>query len=581
MAIDDLLNIPAVQAFLFDGKILATFRDVATKHGIVPERAPEFLDLCNAVLDDKLPMAEMPAIIAEAFGIDEKAATEVAKDIIGERVLPLEAFVPGVKEQIIAWGGNPEDYAAFRLHKERVTSLEWSGRLASAANIGFSDVLLKRLAFLLEGRMNGQKSAEALRTFFGRALTIGGLGLVKEQNDALIKEIEGEAPYIELVSAEELEKIKAEAAEDAKEEAEEEDELPIIPAEVVSTELEVSPSHEVAAEVPVISERKVAVTDPDAQVPDAVAVKKARTLSNSAADMLREAFEEALQQTLEEAAPLLKKKLITEKQFADLAGKAIRGIRDLGKTRDILEAEYKVKKEDSAQYAEAIQKGITLYESLARGEEAELEPAVAEAIEEAEAVMMNRRFAALTNSSPGAPLQTPMPGARVSAARLPGDEVKLRHDAMTEEMKRKAAEAERPKLAKAELTLGSVAPSDAHDRKMTDVVTATRLVGPVEQLRLLGPVEFRRLSSNPAEAAKKVEDLLTALEETSYEEKVKGIKAWRESPMTQLYVQMTEEALSEGISLPEISSRRRSAGKESLSPAEIKALVELSARLRF
>jgi hypothetical protein len=116
---------------------------------------------------------------------------------------------------------------------------------------------------------------------------------------------------------------------------------------------------------------------------------------------------------------------------------------------------------------------------------------------------------------------------------------------------------------------------------MTDVVAANRLLGPVEQLGSLSPIEFRRLSSDPAESAVKLENMLSALEETSYEEKVKGIKAWHQSPMNQLYIAMAEEALSQGISVPEVSTRRRAAGKESLSPAEIKALVGLNARLRF
>ena len=157
----------------------------------------------------------------------------------------------------------------------------------------------------------------------------------------------------------------------------------------------------------------------------------------------------------------------------------------------------------------------------------------------------------------------------------------MRGDAMTDEAKKKAQLALRPAPARAELTVGSVRPKSGPDKKMTDVVAANRLLGPVEQLGSLSPIEFRRLSSDPAESAVKLENMLSALEETSYEEKVKGIKAWHQSPMNQLYIAMAEEALSQGISVPEVSTRRRAAGKESLSPAEIKALVGLNARLRF
>ncbi len=578
MALSALFAIPVVRDFLLGGKGLAAFRTIAIKHSLPPERASEFLDLCNAVLDEKLPMTEVPGIIAEAFGVDVKTAEAIAADIFGERILPLEAFVPGVREQIVAWGGKPEDYAEFRIGKEKVTAFLWSKRLAEKANIGFSDVLLKRLAFLLEGRMNGQKNAESLKTFFGRSLTIGGLGLSKEQNDALLAAIEGEAPYVELVSEED-----AKAVEGVKEVEE-------VIEEAAGVDVSVDPSkgmieassHEVAAEVPV---RTPIVPIPE-EKPDAASTKKAKMLAGESGSKLRQAFEEAIATTLKEAMPILRKKKISEKQFADIAGKAIRGVRDLNQTRDIFEAEYKMKVDESSALMAAIEKGSDVYNGAA-GVDVPVDPStalseeVAEGIEEAEALVMNSRFAALTNSAPGKPLQPVMPGARVSAARSSGEEAKMQSDAMTAEEKKKALLAERPAPARAELTVGSVPPQAGRDARMTDVVAATRLLGPVEQLGSIGPVEFRRLSSSPDEAARKLEDMLTALEETSYEEKVKGIKAWHKSPMNQLYLAMAEAALSEGISVPEVSTKRRASGKESLSPAEIKALVGLNARLRF
>jgi hypothetical protein len=118
-------------------------------------------------------------------------------------------------------------------------------------------------------------------------------------------------------------------------------------------------------------------------------------------------------------------------------------------------------------------------------------------------------------------------------------------------------------------------------RKVVDIVSANRLAGPIEQLGKMTPAEFRRLASDPNEAAQKIDDLLSALQATSYEERVKGVLAWRESPMNQLYLQMTEEALAQGLALPEISSRRRAAGKDSLSPGEVKAMALLNAKMRF
>ncbi len=172
-----------------------------------------------------------------------------------------------------------------------------------------------------------------------------------------------------------------------------------------------------------------------------------------------------------------------------------------------------------------------------------------------------------------------MPGARVSAARSLTDDLQIQEQKLAT-----AAEVapKSPPKAKAELTVGSARLETTDgQRKMVDVVGVRRLMGPIEQIGTMTPLEFRRLSSDPAEAVQKIQDLLTALQENLYEDRVRGIAAWRESPINQLYLQITEAALEQGLGLPEVSSKRRAAGQESLSPAEMKALAQLNAKIRF
>ncbi len=574
MALAKLLQISAVRDFLFDGKVMGEFREVAIKHNLPPERANEFLDLCNAVIDGGLPMADIPSIVAEAFGVDEANAKNISADLLGYRLLPLEAYIPGVKDQIIAWGGKPEDYSDSKISKEKVTGTEWATRLTTKAQIAFSDVLLKRLAFLLEGRVKGEKDTEALRAFFGRSLNIGGLGLVKIQVDTLLAAIEEEVNFVEIISEEEMKKIEAEKNKVVEEPVEEAEEVEVAVAPVVTTALEISPSHALAASVPVISHPE--------ERPSAEAVNKAKSLRNNSADALRESFAKAIDIALEDAEPTLRLKKIPDKVFADLAGKAIRGIRDVYQTRDVLERDYKLTPPEVALLLDAVKKGMDIYHSGGgKGLPEEIPEETAVAIEEAESLVLDKRFAALTNSAPGERIESVLPGARVSAARTKEEEMRNNSSQLSAEDVKKAEVARRPKPVKAELTVGSVAPQKGDSRKVTDIVTASRLIGPIEQLKVLTPVEFRRLSSNPLEAAQKIEDLISSIEASSYEDKMKAVKAFRSSPINQLYLAITEETLSQGISVPEIASKRRAAGKESLSPAEIKALIQLNARLRF
>ncbi|MFA5945690.1 MAG: hypothetical protein WC802_02150 [Patescibacteria group bacterium] len=529
MSMQQLLNISTARKFLIEDPILKTYRRIFEERGLPVERRSELLDLTNAIIDGALPPADASAIIESAFGLDEEKAKQLTCDVLGYGVLPLEKFIPGIPEAITALGGEVEKYPAVRVEKDRVSAFAWSERLQKEANIQFSDVLTKRLALLLEGRMKGEKNAESLRTYFGRSLTIGGLALLKEQIDALATAIEGEAPFVELVSDEEWKKMQepapvVEGFDDAK--------------PVRAGEIEIPPGHELAAEVPVLEWR-------------------GRTDARLA---------EAVEACVESAKPILLDKNIALPKFRDLAEKNIRGVRDPGKTRDILEKEYALSGADLRVVLDALSAGKKKYDGEKRpAEDGEGKEEGEGTVELRESDAMDAKFLALTKTTPTESIAPIMPGSRVSAAREAGTAtVKML----------------RPKPAKAELTVGSVSPTSP-ERKVTDVVQASRLMGPAEQLKNMSPLVFRRMSSDPAEAAQKIDDLLSSLAVGGYEDKVHGIKAWRESPMNQLYLTIAEEALGAGLSVPEVASRRRKEGKDSLSPAEIKALVSLNAKLRF
>ncbi|MCR4312398.1 MAG: hypothetical protein NUV56_03880, partial [Candidatus Uhrbacteria bacterium] len=171
---------------------------------------------------------------------------------------------------------------------------------------------------------------------------------------------------------------------------------------------------------------------------------------------------------------------------------------------------------------------------------------------------------------------------QVSAARSKEDELKLQADKVTPEARDKAEIATRPIPVSPKLTVGSVPPSrPGQQTVVTDIRPTTKLMGPIEQLGAMTPTEFRRLSTSPSDAVQKVEDLMLALERQSYEDRLKGVKAWRQSPVNQLYLGMATQALKDSVPIAEVASRRRAAGEESLSPAEIRAIATLNGKLRY
>src|SRR5690606_18225037 len=98
------------------------------------------------------------------------------------------------------------------------------------------------------------------------------------------------------------------------------------------TGLEVAPSHELTTTVPVSAHPKEEQVQPT----------------------LRVSFEEAVATALTAAAPTLKKKKIPEKAFADLAAKAIRGVRDVYQTRDKIEKDFKLSPKELTALIDAV-----------------------------------------------------------------------------------------------------------------------------------------------------------------------------------------------------------------------------------
>ena len=79
----------------------------------------------------------------------------------------------------------------------------------------------------------------------------------------------------------------------------------------------------------------------------------------------------------------------------------------------------------------------------------------------------------------------------------------------------------------------------------------------------------------------RVKDTVDLLGQQSYAKMVEGVKAWRQSPVNLLYVAISQEAMRSGKPMSQITQEWTAAGKEVLTPEEVKAIVGLNASLRF
>ncbi len=536
MSLEELLKIPSVNDFLFDTSIDDALEAVLSKHGLDPERERELIDLTAAVVNDELSLEEMPALLARAFGVDETKANLLAADIAGVSLLPLRDFLPGIDEHIVRWGGRIEDYPQTRVGKAKWTADRLAGELAERMELEFSEVLVKRLGFLITQYFAGEKTRDSTLTFFGRAPSIGGLGMTADKAKLVLDEADVIRQGAVIVDKEEemheassidASHVEREVEEQPAEVADEQERLPAI-----------APSHDLAAEVPVIAGRAMQ------RIQEAAAPAKSK-------------LEAAVTVAVDAAAPTLAAKRIAKKAFADLARAAIRGVRDVYQTREFFARDFRLAGAELETLTEAVERGRVSFQYIDSETSVEHQTSNVASGDNADVF-------------------------RVSAARTKDDEVRLQEARVTPEARMKASIAERPAPVKPKLTVGSVPPEEGGAQKIvTDVRAATKLMGPVDQLGAMTPTEFRRLSTSPSDAVLKVEDLLLALEKQSYDDRVKGVAAWRKSPVNQLYLAMAAAALKDGVPIVEIGSRRRASGDESLSPAEIRAVASLNAKLRY
>ena len=142
-----------------------------------------------------------------------------------------------------------------------------------------------------------------------------------------------------------------------------------------------------------------------------------------------------------------------------------------------------------------------------------------------------------------------------------------------EELVKEAAEKAAPLVRPA-------ASSDAR-QKMEDVRLRPKVMGPLEELRFLDLVNFRRLGASPKEITDKLVMKIKLLEKDGYDRMIEGVKSWRQSPVNRIYVRLAQEAVAKGVTLREVVAARQAENKETLTMAEIEAIVAMNSRLMF
>lgn len=118
-------------------------------------------------------------------------------------------------------------------------------------------------------------------------------------------------------------------------------------------------------------------------------------------------------------------------------------------------------------------------------------------------------------------------------------------------------------------------------KKMEDVKAAPRVMSPIDELRYMDMISFRRLAENPRGITARIKERIGLLEEEQYSKRTEGVKAWRESLVSRLYLQIGQESISKNMPVSAIIEERKKSGQDFLSLEEFEAVMDLNKSLRF
>jgi len=117
----------------------------------------------------------------------------------------------------------------------------------------------------------------------------------------------------------------------------------------------------------------------------------------------------------------------------------------------------------------------------------------------------------------------------------------------------------------------------ADDRpQVIDIKQPMKIVGPIDEIADIDLKEFRRLGQSPQEAADKIIEKVELLEENSWQVRMDGLNAWKQSPVHKLYVEIGRESIESNTAVEELIRKRREANKPYIALDEFFAINKLN-----
>ena len=187
---------------------------------------------------------------------------------------------------------------------------------------------------------------------------------------------------------------------------------------------------------------------------------------------------------------------------------------------------------------------------------------------------------------PVAPSSAPLPPVTPSKPIAPPRPVKVQEPpvALVVARPRPAAAAETPIGRQTAQPTGEAGSPrfgvEAGRPKIEDVKFKPKSMGPVDEIGALTVLDFRRLGTNPNDAVAVIMEKIELLEQESFSQRLAAIRAWQDSPVYRLYLELGGASMEEKKSVAAIIAERQAAHTPTLTEPEFEAISDFNQKLR-
>jgi len=634
-----------VRLFLLDPKVFQVAEKLAETHQLPEAAVERIVDIAEEMTLGWHSLEKLPVIVVDYLKVEEKVAQAIAIEIAGQRLLPLSRIIGDVEGQLKSWGADLSQFTEVKeLEMEIFNPENVVKNSLKEMGLTFPEQQLQhRLEYIMISFFTGERDREATKKILSRDSSLGGLELDEATSEKLLKTfsekmppkakeekpvpVETKPPAKDEPTAKELHGPGAVAAAAALAD----------PVSVKTTTKPVAkksqtktvekpavkkiPEKQVDISLPEISEPKPPATAPSTESDPLVAA--AIVAANNHAKKQKKIQATSAKTQPSKKPPKKKTRKVTERKVPDKQVTLNIGSNDLEKAEEeeIEKAKVSMKKNGIADQplvnikdaVDRVVKKTTLsfthhdmknrfasiVESRMRnvrdafGTRGQLEREVdkgglgvvgaplvdvVQLIEQVYDEFQKTPYAKSLKSKK----QTKKKDVDEKTVSTQGDPLAQRYQEMAlRASSRSKKETKKSKTVTPRYSKGSVHAKKSGRPKVQDVKFVRRLAGPIDELRNMTLDDFRRLSSDPKEATIKIKDKVDLLEEEGDEKKIQAIKAWRQSPINQLYMSLTRESLMGGKSVVDIVNEKRAAKQDTLTQEELTEIISLNSQLRF